>query len=171
MGDHRRPSPAEREHLAPHGDGSRRRVGIRLRPTLWRVVHGCTQRTTAHVSYVEFDRLAHAWHGAQRVFGPGIVRVHPAAIPSSPRRSISADVARLHQSAPRGSSLFLLVGLVADRIDMGPTLGHLYMDPGSGMVSFGWPGVVGLGDYAELALQVPTDPKIEGGRRSSSRTW
>ncbi len=66
---------------------------------------------------------------------------------------------RLHQVAPPGSVLTLVVGFAPARIDLGPTLGFLYMDP-MGLVSVPWGGVVGSGGLAEFALPVPNDPNL-----------
>lgn len=66
---------------------------------------------------------------------------------------------RLHQVAPPGSQMALLIGLAPARIDYGPALGHLYIDPAT-MFSVPWGAPVGSNGLAELALPVPVDPNL-----------
>jgi hypothetical protein len=66
---------------------------------------------------------------------------------------------RLHQLAPPGSSILMLVGLAPARIDLGPSLGKLYLDP-VGSFSLPWPVGVGASGLAVNAIPVPVDPAL-----------
>jgi len=66
---------------------------------------------------------------------------------------------RLHQVAPPGSSMGLLVGVAPAYIDLGPILGRLYIEP-TGLIQIPWPVSVGATGIAELAIPVPNDPSL-----------
>lgn len=68
---------------------------------------------------------------------------------------------RMHQVAAPGSALVLLVGTQPTRIDLGPALGRLYVEP-AGAFSLLWPQTVGLDGILALDLQVPNNPFLAG---------
>ncbi|MBK8974612.1 MAG: hypothetical protein IPM29_01675 [Planctomycetes bacterium] len=70
---------------------------------------------------------------------------------------------RLHQAAPAGSAFAVVLGFAPAWIDLGPTLGRLYMDP-VGLVSLPWSAPVSAAGLAELALPVPLDPALRSTR-------
>lgn len=68
---------------------------------------------------------------------------------------------RLHQVAPPGSNLLLLLGIQPAYIDMGTTLGHLYIDPAF-FVVIAWPVAVDGDGILDMDLPVPNNPVIIG---------
>lgn len=68
---------------------------------------------------------------------------------------------RLHQVAPPGSSMILLLGVQPNYVDMGPTLGHLYIDP-SYVVVIPWPQTVDADGMLDIDIPVPNNPILIG---------
>ncbi|MBK6939037.1 MAG: hypothetical protein IPH13_02370 [Planctomycetes bacterium] len=68
---------------------------------------------------------------------------------------------RLHQVAPPGSNLLLLLGVQPAYIDMGTTLGHLYIDP-SFFVVIPWPVAVDGDGILDMDIAMPNNPIIIG---------
>lgn len=68
---------------------------------------------------------------------------------------------RLHQVAPPGSNLLLLLGVQPAYIDMGSTLGRLYIDPAF-FVVIPWPVAVDGDGILDMDIPVPNNPVIIG---------
>lgn len=70
---------------------------------------------------------------------------------------------RLHQVAAPGSALALMFGSQAARIDLGPQLGRLYIDPAQ-LASIPWPQLVGVDGILHIGLPIPNNPYLVGSR-------
>jgi hypothetical protein len=68
---------------------------------------------------------------------------------------------RLHQVAPPGSALFRLFGFAPARIDLGPSLGRLYLDTGAIFTQF-WPQLVPPSGMLDIDLPLPNQPMFVG---------
>lgn len=69
----------------------------------------------------------------------------------------------LHQYAEQGSIAFLFAGMQPARLDLGPVLGRLYLDP-AGLVSLGLSRTIGYEGYGEFSIPLPKDPTLVGGQ-------
>ncbi|MEZ5966420.1 MAG: hypothetical protein R3F56_21470 [Planctomycetota bacterium] len=70
---------------------------------------------------------------------------------------------RLHQVAAPGSAFALMFGSQHARIDLGPALGHLYIDP-AGLASIPWPQVIGVSGILHIDLPIPNNRFLVGSQ-------
>lgn len=69
----------------------------------------------------------------------------------------------LKQFADQGSTAFLFAGLQPARIDLGPQLGRLYIDP-AGLTSVGLAKTIGFEGVGDFVLPLPQNPSLVGGQ-------
>jgi len=70
---------------------------------------------------------------------------------------------RLHQVARPGSAFALMFGTRHARIDLGPALGRLYIDPAA-LVSVPWPQTIGTDGILHLDIPIPNNPFLVGSQ-------